>query len=87
MFFFNQVNFFTTEELLQIRTSFRKLGFDVSKSFLGATVNGDVLEYNNLILQKRLYEEKLKEINEKLAGKFPMVYSSTPDTKENTFNK
>ena len=49
-FFFNQVNFFTTEELLQIRTSFRKLGFDVSKSFLGATVNGDVLEYNNLIL-------------------------------------
>ena len=87
LFFFNQVNFFTTEELLQIRTSFRKLGFDVSKSFLGATVNGDVLEYNNLILQKRLYEEKLKEINEKLAGKFPMVYSSTPDTKENTFNK
>lgn len=87
LFFFNQVKFFTTEELLQIRTSFRKLGFDVSKSFLGATVNGDVLEYNNLILQKRLYEEKLKEINEKLAGKFPMVYSSTPDTKENTFNK
>lgn len=87
LFFFNQVKFFTTEELLQIRTSFCKLGFDVSKSFLGATVNGDVLEYNNLILQKRLYEEKLKEINEKLAGKFPMVYSSTPDTNENTFNK
>ena len=62
LFFSNKVELFTVEELLQIRNGFKKLGFDVNKSFCGATVSGDVLEYNNLILQKKLYEEKLKEI-------------------------
>lgn len=87
LFFSNKAEFFTTEELLQIRNGFKKLGFDVSKSFFGATVSGDVLEYNNLILQKKLYEEKLKEINEKLAGQFPMLYPNALDNSENNFAK
>lgn len=76
LFFSNKVEFFTPNELVQIRNSFKNLGFDVNKGFLGATVSGDVLEYNNLILQKKLLENELAKVNNKLAGLFPMMYSN-----------
>lgn len=75
LFFSDKVEFFTLDELCQIRKKFKKLGFDVTKSFLNSTVSGDVLEYNNLIFRKKLLEDELQKINQQLSGLFPMMYS------------
>lgn len=82
LFFSNKVDFFNTEELSQIRKSFKELGFDITKSFLGSTVSPEVLEYNDLIFRKKILEEELNNINQKLSGLFPIMFSDNSKTEE-----
>ena len=82
LFFSNKVDFFNTEELSQIRKSFKELGFDITKGFLGSTVSPEVLEYNDLIFRKKILEEELNNINQKLSGLFPIMFSDNSKTEE-----
>ena len=82
LFFSNKVDFFNTEELSQIRKSFKELGFDITKGFLGSTVSPEVLEYNDLIFWKKKLEEELNNIKQILSGLFPIMFSDNSKTEE-----